>query len=165
MKKINLLLCFLFTVTFLSAQSYKSSAGLRMGYPVAGTYKTFINEDTALEGIIGFGSYSRYVSYTNIRAAYLKHQNLEIESITNLQWYYGGGAGAFIWSYNDNYFGERESNVAFGISGYLGVEYTFEDIPLSISLDWAPTFILGRFGGGLGAGYGALAARYVINRG
>jgi len=165
MKKSILLLSFLFAITFLSAQSYKSSAGLRLGYPVAGTYKMFINDNSAIEGIVGFGSYSSLVSYTNIRAAYLIHKDLEIESISNLQWYYGGGAGLFIWSFNDNYFGESSSATAFGLSGYIGLEYMFEDIPLVLSIDWAPTVILGGFGGGFGAGYGALSARYIINRG
>lgn len=164
MKKSILLFSFIFITSLLAGQSYKSSAGVRLGYPIAGSYKTFINEDTALEGVVGFGSYSSFVSYTNIRAAYLKHIDLEVESISNLQWYYGGGAGVFIWSYNDTYFGEQASATAFGISGYIGVEYTFEDTPLAISIDWAPTYILGSFGGGLGAGYGALAARYIISR-
>ena len=164
MKKSLLLFCLLFSASIVMAQAYKSSAGLRLGYPVAATYKTFISENAALEGIVGFGSYSRYVGYTNIRAAYLIHQDLEVESISNLQWYYGGGAGVFIWSYNDFYYGERASATAFGLSGYLGLEYTFSDIPLVLSLDWAPTIIVGGFGGGFGAGYGALAARYIIGR-
>lgn len=163
MKKLNLLFSFLFAVTLLSSQSYKSAAGLRLGYPTAGSFKTFISENTALEGIIGFGSYSSYVSYTNIRAAYLRHNDLKFETLSNLQWYYGGGAGVFIWSYRNNYLGEKDSATAFGLSGHIGLECKLDDIPLVVSLDWGPTFILSRFGGGLGAGYGALALRYLIN--
>jgi hypothetical protein len=29
-----------------------------------------------------------------------------------------------------------------GVSGVLGLDYTFDNIPLNVSVDWAPTFVL-----------------------
>ena len=151
----------LFT-NFISAQSYKSSVGLRLGSPLAGSYKTFLSEDTSIEGIVGFGSYSRYVNYTNFRLAYLKNREIPSFDINGLNWYYGAGLGVFIWSYDDLYFGESSSATAFGISGYVGMEYVFDSLPISVSLDWAPTIIVSGFGSGFGAGYGSVAVRYTL---
>lgn len=162
MKKLVLLSVFALCAIPLFSQSYSSAVGLRLGSPIAVTYKTFINETTALEGIIGFASFDSFVNYTNIRAAYLIHE--DIGSMDNFQWYYGGGAGIFLWNYKSSFVGVQDGNTGIGLSGYIGLEYTFPDTPVSLSLDWAPTFILGGFGSGFGAGYGALAARYIIGR-
>jgi hypothetical protein len=161
MKKLIILAIAIVISVSSYAQNYKSSVGLRLGYPVAGTYKTFISETSALEGTIGFGNYSSYLSYINVRANYLIHA--DIESVNNLQWYYGGGLGAFIWSYDDLYYSRRDNNVGIGISGVIGTEYTFEDLPLAVSLDWAPTFIVSGIGSGFGSGYGALSVRYILS--
>jgi len=146
----------------LYGQAYKSAAGVRLGAPIAGTYKTFLNESAAVEGIIGFASYSSAVTYINIRAAYLIHQDLG--SVDNLQWYYGAGAGIFLWNYKNSFLGNQDGNTGIGLSGYIGLEYTFPDTPIAVTADWAPTIILGGFGSGFGAGYGALGVRYIIGR-
>lgn len=56
-----------------------------------------------------------------------------------------------------------------GVSGNIGLDYTFNDIPLNLSVDYVPTIVvfdndefdrISRFRGG----YGALTARYILNR-
>jgi len=160
MKKLIVLAIAIVISVSTYAQNYKSSVGLRLGYPTAGTYKTFVSESSALEGIVGFGSYSSYLSYINLRANYLIHT--DFESVDKLQWYYGAGVGAFIWSYDNFYYTERSNNLGIGISGIIGAEYTFEDIPLAVSIDWAPTFIVSGIGSGFGSGYGALNIKYIL---
>ncbi|MFT6335156.1 MAG: hypothetical protein ACI86M_001790 [Saprospiraceae bacterium] len=162
MKKLIILAIAIVISVSSYAQNYKSSVGLRLGYPVAGSFKTFISETSALEGIVGFGSYSSYLTYINVRANYLIHS--DIESVENLQWFYGAGVGVFIWSYDDLYFSERNNNIGLGISGIIGAEYTFEDLPLAVSVDWAPTFIVSGVGSGFGSGYGAFTVRYILGR-
>jgi len=162
MKKLIFITSFILFVNLLLAQSNKSSVGLRLGTPIAASYKTYLSEDTALEAILGFGNYSRYVNYTNFRIAYLKNKDIPSIDLTGLSWYYGGGAGVFLWSYDDLFFRESTSTFAFGLSGYIGLEYNINNLPLSISLDWAPTIILSGFGSGLGAGYGSIAVRYSL---
>jgi len=144
------------------AQNYKSSVGLRLGYPVAGSYKTFVSETSAFEAVVGFGSYTSYLSYINVRASYLLHK--DVESMDNLQWYYGAGVGAFIWSYDSFYYTDRSNRIGIGVNGVIGAEYTFEDLPLVVSLDWAPTFIVSGVGSGFGSGYGAFSVRYILGR-
>lgn len=157
----------LFTCIFLlaghtaSAQDFGSAVGLRFGYPLSVSYKNFLTETNAVEvyaGLRGYGSF-RWIS---INGAYQIHK--DITDVYGLQWYYGGGAGVQFWSYDF----VEESSTTFSLSGYLGLQYTFQDAPVTLSLDWVPTVFLGNnLGLGFntfGAGYGALAARYVISR-
>ena len=157
----NLLFVFAFvlgTFGISHAQDYNSAVGLRLGYPLSVTYKTFLNETSAVEAYAGFRS---YFGYTEIRinAAYLIHN--EIDSVDRLKWYYGGGAGVAFFSY-DSFFLEDNGGVGLTLSGYVGLEYTLDGTPLSFSVDWAPTLYIGGTGG-FGAGYGALSVRYVLN--
>jgi hypothetical protein len=71
---------------------------------------------------------------------YLVHKN--INDLQGLRWYYGFGAQVrtISYSYYDydgfgNYYSNRVTDVAFGGDGILGLEYTFDDLPLSIFAD------------------------------
>ena len=148
----------------LSAQDYKSAAGVRLGYPLAASYKTFLNESNAVEAYVGYRGFGS-VNWITLNAAYLVHKDLDVsDDINGLRWYFGGGAGVQFW--NSDFF--DDGTTTFSVSGYLGLEYTFDDTPVAVSLDYVPTFFIGDgFGGfsGFGAGYGALGVRYVLNRG
>jgi len=163
MKKALFLSLFVLLSASLFSQDYQSAVGLRFGSPTAASYKTFVGESSAFEGIVGLGRFNSNVNFFDIRAAYLIHE--DIDSAENLRWYYGGGAGLFFWSFKDSFIGERDSSTGIALSGYVGIEYTLPDTPISASIDWAPTFILGGgFFGGFGAGYGGLSVRYVLQR-
>ena len=140
------------------AQDYKSAIGLRLGYPLSVSYKTFISEKSALEGVVGFRSFSGY-SWINVGGYYQIHN--EIPSVDGLRWYYGAGPNVYIWSW-DKSFVNPGSNTSIGISGVIGLDYKFNDLPLNVSVDWIPTFFVNGFGSGFGGGYGALAARYTL---
>ncbi|MBB4080272.1 hypothetical protein GGR28_002902 [Lewinella aquimaris] len=146
----------------LAAQNFNSAIGVRFGYPFSISYKTFISESHALEGYVGFRGYSGVANWISINGAYQIHS--DIDAIDGLEWYYGAGAGAQFWSYD---FAESGSTT-FSVSGYLGLQYTFEEAPVSVSIDWVPTFFIGdsRYGAfnSFGGGYGALAARYTLGR-
>ena len=144
-----------------TAQDYRSAVGLRFGYPLSVSYKTFLTETNAVEAYVGFRGYGS-ASWFSINAAYQIHN--DIESVEGLQWYYGGGAGAQFWSYDF----DDASSTTFSLAGYLGLQYTFVDAPVSLTVDWVPTIFLGNslynsfntFGGA----YGALGARYTLGR-
>lgn len=143
----------------ISAQAYSSAVGLRFGYPLSLSYKTFVNEQAAVEGYVGLRGYRRYRAMS-ISAAYLMHN--DFPDAEGLQWYYGGGAGVQFWSYDD-----FAASTTLGVSGYLGLEYVFPSTPIAISLDWRPTVYLGRqrISGfnNFGVGYGGLGVRYILN--
>jgi hypothetical protein len=139
------------------AQDYDSAIGLRLGFPTSITYKKFITETNAFEvygGIRGEGT------GTSIRAnaAYLIHT--ELGDTEGLKWYYGGGAGVAFYSFDAGFVGDSGSSIT--ASGYIGLEYTLDDIPLTFSIDWTPTIFIGGFGRGFGTDNGALAVRYIL---
>ncbi len=148
---------FLFSVT-TNAQDYKSAIGLRLGYPLSISYKTFLSEKGAFEATAGFRSYAGY-SWFNVGAYYQVHN--DIPSVSGLRWYYGAGANAYFWSWDSNFINPG-SSTSFGISGVLGLDYKFADIPLNVSVDWIPTYFINGYGSGFSGGYGALAARYTF---
>ncbi|MDV7397148.1 hypothetical protein RZS08_37455, partial [Arthrospira platensis SPKY1] len=91
----------------------------------------------------------------------------EIESIDKLYWYWGGGGSITTWSYGVAGLGTWYE---VGISGVIGLDYSFDEIPLNLSVDWAPTFVVLDSWDSTGSynrfrsGYGALSARYILGR-
>ena len=58
-----------------------------------------------------------------------------ITSVEGLQWYVGGGAGVWLWTYNKDYnFGADYGNFNIGVMGCLGLDYKFADLPLNLVL-------------------------------
>ncbi|MEO1518037.1 MAG: hypothetical protein AAFV95_23645 [Bacteroidota bacterium] len=144
----------------VQAQNYQTAIGARLGYPLSASIKHFINESHALEGYIGTRGWSTY-RWTNISGAYQIHK--PIEGVDGLQWYFGAGASVYFWNFRDDFVGGEFSNLNLGLQGYLGLDYTFSDVPISITADWIPSIFLGGFLGGFGGGYGTLGVRYILS--
>ncbi len=163
MKNIFLISIFAFCFSMnTSAQDFESAIGLRLGAPLSVSYKKFIKDDMALEAYGGFRNYSSSARFLTVSGALQIHN--DIASVENLQWYYGGGLGAFFWSWRNNFTPlEGDGNVSFGLQGYLGLSYTIDQVPINLSVDWVPTFFINGFGSGFGGGYGAVAIRYVLD--
>ena len=157
---LTLFSCFLFLGTS-NGQEFKSAVGARLGYPLSATYKMFLNESNALEvygGTRGFGNYRWWI----VSGAYQIHKPLEVGDLDGLNYYFGGGASVFFWSFDEG-FGDF-STTTFGIQAYAGLSYSFADTPINISVDWVPTYFFNGFGSGFGAGYGTLGIRYILSR-
>lgn len=156
MKKLILLIVFAVSAQQVNAQVYRTSIGLRAGVAPGITVKHFMNPNAALEGILttrGKG--------INITGLYEWHGPLgEVE---NFFWYIGGGGHIGFWD-DDSYLkGDfRESYMTLGLDGILGMEYSFEEIPLNLSLDWKPTINIFEHSGFWGDEL-ALSARYIIS--
>ena len=151
-----LILCLAGQAVF--SQNYNSAIGLRLGYPVSITYKTFIAQDHALEGYVGFRTWRNY-SYTSVNGAYQVH--FPIEGVENLQWYVGAGGGIYLWNY-DLRPRDRNTQIGLGIQGYLGLDYTIPDAPLNVFVDWIPTIFLTGYRTGFFGSYGNVGVRYVL---
>lgn len=102
------------------------------------------------------GKYKNNKNYTFLRAydygyplsIQLRHIffHKDIEGVDGLKWYVGAGAqfrfsSYYIryeyWDYNGHYHLEDDkvTDIGLGVDGVIGLEYTFEDLPLSIGLD------------------------------
>ncbi|MBK8347253.1 MAG: hypothetical protein IPL08_06370 [Saprospiraceae bacterium] len=150
----------MFSTSLIQAQDYKSAIGAKLGYGLIASYKTFLNEKAALDifGGIRWGGLAAGAYYLN---------HTPIKSVDRLTWYWGFGGSFTTWDYGiaglDNYY-------EIGVSGVLGLDYSFDNIPLNLSVDWAPTIVVADSYDYAGAslsrfrsGYGALTARYILN--
>lgn len=158
-KLVLLVISFFILNSNAFSQDFDSAAGLRLGYPLSASYKTFLNESNAIEGYVGFRNFSG-ASFLALSGAYQIHK--DIDSVENLQWYYGGGASVFFWSVDAS-----DGATSIGLQGYVGLSYTLADTPVNFSVDWIPTLFingLDGYGSGFGGGYGTLAVRYVLGR-
>jgi len=157
MKKIfliTLVISFL-SILNLSAQSYNTGIGLRGGLAQGVTIKHFFGKtNNAIEGILAFRWDGPFIT-----GLYEIHD--DPFKVDGLQWFYGFGAHIGFWD-GDNvpWEDEAKSITAIGVDGILGLEYTFEEIPINITLDWKPAINLA--GGGYWADGFALSVRFVF---
>jgi hypothetical protein len=155
--------CMLLTMVQMQAQDnsdYKTAIGLRFGYPSTLSVKQFFGEKVAVEAFVG---YRGYVYYHWINAGGMIQMHKSIPAVDGLKWYWGGGASAYFWTYDNSYFYNKTySNTSIGILGCVGLDYKVKAFPVNISLDWAPTFFLNGYGDRFGYDYGAVSLRYVI---
>jgi hypothetical protein len=93
--------------------------------------------------------YGYHINYVNdfsypivFQLRYLKHK--AIEGIPGLRWYIGAGAQLRFSNYYYSYWNAdysvyyndvRYTDIGIGADGIIGMEYTFEDIPLTLGLD------------------------------
>lgn len=167
MKKLIVLVVFLVGFTAAFAQDYQRAIGLRAGWDYGISYKHFINDHAAIEGVATFRSWGvpgyRY-NYTRLMGLYLHH--MPISGVDGLRWYVGGGASMSFWGgqYRDwnKAFGTNYATTNFSIHGAVGLDYKFADIPINLSVDFMPTITIGGWRSGFGADYGAFAVRYTF---
>lgn len=152
---------FVLTLCFcadLSGQAYQSSVGARLGTSFTGSYKMFVSERNALEGIVGIdrttvGAPFFRVSSTSLvlGAFYQIHNPLDLDGV-GFSWYYGFGGFAYI--------GDISGIVP---SGIIGLEYTLEDSPVNFFIDASPGLYIGDGGSDFDI-TGFIGARYILNR-
>src|SRR6476660_8623545 len=119
-----LLVLVISSFSILQAQDYKVGLGVRLSNATptlsnSVTIKYFMNEKSALEGLVSFGS--RF----GIGGLYEVHKPT---TATGLNWFFGGGA----------YIGFQDGNTSLGPTGIIGLDYKFTNVPLNLSLDWKP---------------------------
>ena len=156
----TLIYILLFLTVELNAQSYNRAFGIRQGLwkttmanlrtdantisetnsilKVKLTGKTFISENSAIEGILHLwkSTYSANKGGTGLYILYEKHNRFKNK---NLSWYYGGGGGVGSWYCSKTCRKAKNHwHKELQLDAVLGMEYVFENLPLNISLDWKP---------------------------
>ena len=132
MKKLIIVAIAMISFATLKAQkNYDGALGLRFGGERSGlqsgiTGKLFLNEKDALEGIANFGFNDGGVDYFTLTALYERHAT--VFNVPELNGFYGAGAGIAV--YGDGF--------GIGIDAIAGLEYTFPEIPINVSIDVKP---------------------------
>lgn len=146
-----------------NAQSIsKNALGLRFGsndgFGAELSYQRKLEPSNRLELDLGIRNNN---DYNFVKGTALYQWVFKIEGDFN--WYVGAGGGLGSWNYSDkyknNYINYSEGGTYGFVAGDIGIEYDF-DIPLLISLDFRPEFVLNN---SYGRNYGsdvALALRY-----
>lgn len=141
MKKYLLLLLlpamFLATSQRANAQ-YDNAIGLRLGPSWGITFKHKLSDAAGLEFLLNshWGGYQVTVMYEH-----------HIPVITDgMNFYIGGGGHIGYYDGNSKYNGwdSNDEGVFIGADGILGLEYTFSEVPINLSLDWKPAFNIDR---------------------
>ena len=127
MKNALLLICSFFFASLLSAQSYRTAAGVRLGTGIGLSIQQKVMDKTTLEGILQSKLKSDELSLTLLLE---RHHNLLTR---RLNFYVGGGVHKS-WYTNTGEVTTKEQ--AAGISGIAGVEFT--PGRLSVSWDYKP---------------------------
>ncbi len=140
MRKIMMLIAVLMiSFTAMNAQDVKSdlknatkfekgtnAIGLRLGgLSTEITYQKFLSNSSRLEADLGF----LYTNGFNLALAYQIVKPFSIGDLDSFNWFVGAGPEL----------GFASSKLLLGVFVQGGVGYNF-DFPLSLSLDWRPTF-------------------------
>lgn len=133
MKKTSLVIvvAVLFCATSVSAQGYKTAAGLQIDFGDGSTLvgpaiKHFFSNNNAVEGEVLFGNHITFLQ------AFYQYQK-EIPNAKGLEWYLGGGPSLGLYS----------GGSSFYLRPMVGLDYKINDVPLALSFDWRPFIYLG----------------------
>ncbi len=141
--KIGIILILVIIFNKANSQNFTSTIGFRLGGSSGLTYKTFIHENKALEGILSFRNDG--MQLTALIETY-SPANFQIDE--NIFFYYGYGAHiGYSKKYEDRNFpiGIFEPNrtifrtrPVIGFNAIVGIEYRFNSLPISASVDTKP---------------------------
>ena len=151
-----LLLPVMFLATSQRAEAqYNNAIGLRLGPSWGITFKHKMSDAAGLEFLLNShgGGYQVTVMYEH-----------HIPVITDgMNFYIGGGGhiGYYDGNSKNNGWDTNDEGVFIGADGILGLEYTFSEVPINLSLDWKPAFNFVGNTGFWGDG-GALSVRYAF---
>jgi hypothetical protein len=156
MKKILITCLFAFCLVSIGiAQDYNTGIGLRAGFNQGLTVKHFISEKSALEFLLA----TRWRGFEITGLYEIHNQAFNAE---RLKWYFGFGGHIGFW--NGDYAKWGEPGITYtviGIDGILGLEYSFNEVPINIGIDWKPAYNLSGYTGFWADG-GAISIRYIF---
>jgi hypothetical protein len=129
MKKILFIaiLLGLYTTSISAQTKGNPQLGVRAGLPFGATVRYFFDDANAVEGIAG-----AYAQTYTVTGLYEHHFDLSALTTHGFAWFIGGGAhvGSRTTAGNTKFIG--------GVDGIAGIDYTFQQIPLNLSIDWKP---------------------------
>ena len=146
--------------TTINAQNFsKNALGLRLenndGFGAEISYQRALSSSNRAEIDLGWQN-SNNVSAIKLTGLYQWVWQID----NGLNWYAGAGAGIISWSNSNNI--PKDSGVLFNAAGTIGLEYSFKDTPIQISLDLRPELYFAT-GGYRNSNFGnqlALGVRY-----
>ena len=140
--RVFLLIILTFLAYELSAQNFTRDAGVRIGDFFSASYRQFIDDEQAVEGILSAGRKGAKITFLK------EHSRPVLGHVSeNLYFTYGyGGHAGF--RYIDRY---RVLNRTYGLDDYrfmpligvdglVAIEYRFPELPVIVTMDIKPYF-------------------------
>jgi len=143
MKTIKLLLLLFFaTITSIAnAQDFKNAVGIRLGLSPGFEYRIFADDENSYKFLLS--TRDRGMQFHLFK----EFHNYDLFVFTDqLIFFYGGGLhiGYERWDvkYNNGYAEWYSTHTAFvtGLDGLAGLEYAFNDVPISVGFEVKPFF-------------------------
>lgn len=121
-------------VTMSTAQDYNTGIGFRGGPFLGLTVKHFIGARSAVEGLLC----TRWQGF-EVTGLYEIHN--PAFDVNRLKWFYGVGGHLGFYNGDNTTWGDvGNTYTVVGVDGIIGLEYSFDEIPINLSLDWKPSF-------------------------
>ncbi len=155
MKRLILILGFVFLGVFAVNAQYNAAIGIRGGLSSGITYKNVMG-GSAFEVIAA-------TRYRGLNLTLLFERQNNINEVPGLYWFYGAGGHVGFWQvsrYNP-WFETDGDYIVVGVDAIIGLEYVFDVVPISLSIDWKPAFNIVGYTGFWGDN-GALSIRYTF---
>jgi len=141
MKQLLLLLALGSFFTQLHAQQYRAAIGFKsdistLNVPSAElSFKGFFAGPNAIE--VNFGGSQHYFW---AQTMYIRNQEMR----RALNWYWGAGVDVGYWTKGNSGRADiaRTSGFWTGLNGTVGLEYTFQVVPINLALDTGPSLRL-----------------------
>ena len=137
MKKILLALVALLCVTAVSAQDYKNSIGLRIGYGAELQYERHLSADNYLEFNLGLSDFDLNDAFLNVMYNW---NCCEWDWTPSAgRWFLSAGVGGSVgmWGY-ENAEGASRLGMQVGVAGDVAFGIRFNK-PVTLSVDYRPT--------------------------
>lgn len=125
-------------LTASAQHPYKVGVGVRLNYGYGLSIKYNMTQKKSVEGIV-------YTRWKGINITGLYEIHAPAFKTAGWRWYYGMGGHIGVWRNGSRYnpwFDSANSYTVIGADGILGLEYTFKEIPLNLSVDWKPAINL-----------------------
>ncbi|HUX84708.1 MAG TPA: hypothetical protein VMV20_05710 [Chitinophagaceae bacterium] len=110
----------------------KFQVGLRFGIATSITGRVFLDDQTAIEGLISMPIFDTRVGVTGLYEKFGRFGN------PGLGVFYGVGAHAEDYTREFVKNNHTYGGLIFGVDGIVGIDYTFPFSPINLSLDWKP---------------------------
>jgi hypothetical protein len=125
------------------AQNYTRSIGVRGGQTSGFTYRQYLDESNAYEGIVSFKHSGLQLTFLK---EFIKPYLTEHSDNIYLIWGFGAHAGTnrtSSWEiFTKKFYDLGSLTPSIGVDGFAGLEYRIREIPLIVGADFKPFFDL-----------------------
>lgn len=132
MKRLFLLLALTFSIALTAGaqglNGNRNAIGIRAGWGAEASYQRYLAPSNRIETTLGINRYG-----FNVAGTYQWMFNINTNQPGQFKWYAGAGLGMGSWS-NKHF----EKGFSIALLGQVGIEYSFESIPLLLSVDYRP---------------------------